>query len=277
MKRIKLTVLLLWIAAVLVMMTGCGKKKETENTLTKENIASLAEGIAGDVQYLSDMSDPDIDAQIEMYTSQSTGDESTKAMAEGLKQFKEARKESGSYEGIYKDEDGNVKFTCQQDSDSVIVKISAKFTKRDIDVSYTISMKDGSSAITQVMYEPQYTLGEKMKKAGMNTVIGIMIVIVMLIFLSLIISLFGYINRFERYLTHRKQARFVKEEENAGNEIIESRIAPDEDEEIIDETDDTELVAVITAAIMAAGGTVSQDGFVVRSIKRVPNSRWNRA
>ena len=48
-----------------------------------------------------------------------------------------------------------------------------------------------------------------------------------------------------------------------------------EETEIADETDDLELVAVITAAIAAAEGT-SSDGFVVRSIKkRRKPGKWN--
>ena len=42
----------------------------------------------------------------------------------------------------------------------------------------------------------------------------------------------------------------------------------------VDETDDLELIAVITAAIAAQEGT-STDGFVVRSIRRRPSNKWN--
>ena len=42
-----------------------------------------------------------------------------------------------------------------------------------------------------------------------------------------------------------------------------------------DVSDDTELVAVISAAIAAAEGT-STDGFVVRSIKRRTSNKWNK-
>ena len=41
--------------------------------------------------------------------------------------------------------------------------------------------------------------------------------------------------------------------------------------------DDLELVAVITAAVAAAMGTTSTDGFVVRSIKRKSNQKWKKA
>ena len=40
------------------------------------------------------------------------------------------------------------------------------------------------------------------------------------------------------------------------------------------ETDNTELIAVISAAIAAAEGTTT-DGFVVRSIKRRKTNKWN--
>ena len=44
--------------------------------------------------------------------------------------------------------------------------------------------------------------------------------------------------------------------------------------EVVPATDDSELIAVISAAIAAAEGT-STDGFVVRSIKRRKSNRWN--
>ena len=50
--------------------------------------------------------------------------------------------------------------------------------------------------------------------------------------------------------------------------------APVVEEVVVDETDDLELIAVITAAIAAQEGT-STDGFVVRSIRRRPSNNWN--
>ena len=41
-----------------------------------------------------------------------------------------------------------------------------------------------------------------------------------------------------------------------------------------EEVDDLELVAVITAAVAAAMGETSTDGFQVRSIKRAKNRNW---
>jgi len=54
--------------------------------------------------------------------------------------------------------------------------------------------------------------------------------------------------------------------------VQESR--PVVEETKVAESDDLELVAVITAAIAAQEGT-STDGFVVRSIRRRPSNNWN--
>ena len=42
-------------------------------------------------------------------------------------------------------------------------------------------------------------------------------------------------------------------------------------------SDDTELVAVIAAAIAAYEGSGSTDGFVVRSIRKSNKSKWQNA
>ena len=54
----------------------------------------------------------------------------------------------------------------------------------------------------------------------------------------------------------------------------ETKAAVSETVEEVDETDDLELIAVISAAIAAAEETTT-DGFVVRSIKRRPSNKWN--
>ena len=42
-------------------------------------------------------------------------------------------------------------------------------------------------------------------------------------------------------------------------------------------SDDTELVAVIAAAIAASEGAASTDGVVIRSIRRASTNKWQRA
>ena len=80
---------------------------------------------------------------------------------------------------------------------------------------------------------------------------------------SFLISLFKYIPAIQNAFGEKKDEK--KEETKA---------AVSETVEEVDETDDLELIAVISAAIAAAEETTT-DGFVVRSIKRRPSNKWN--
>lgn len=101
-------------------------------------------------------------------------------------------------------------------------------------------------------------------KALLNTVMGMGTVFIVLIFIAFIISLFKYINRPAKKTETKETAAPVN---NVVTQIEEA-------EEL---SDDSELVAVITAAIAAYEGAsgVSNSGFRVRSIKRA-NGRSRR-
>lgn len=108
--------------------------------------------------------------------------------------------------------------------------------------------------IKDVTVDLVYTLGEKMEKAALNTLMGMGTVFMVLILISLIISCFRFIGDLEN-LGKKKEAP-----------VVAATPAPVAVEEA-PLTDDLELVAVITAAIAASEGT-STDSFVVRSIHR---------
>ena len=99
---------------------------------------------------------------------------------------------------------------------------------------------------------------------GLNTVLGMGTVFVVLIFISFIIYLLGYIPKLQEKLANKDKK--VEEKKEAPVQAAPAPVAAAED--------DAELVAVIAAAIAAAEGT-STDGFVVRSIKRRKSNRWN--
>ncbi len=147
-------------------------------------------------------------------------------------------------------------------SELCTISVKLKFEKREcafefvINTDYTLE----SGAIN-----PSYTVGEKMGKAGMNTLIGMGTVFVVLIFISFIISLFKYISVFENRKKAKKEA--VATPAASTQEAAAPVVAEEEDL-----ADDLELVAVITAAIAASEGT-STDGLVVRSIRKVNNRR----
>lgn len=101
-------------------------------------------------------------------------------------------------------------------------------------------------------------------RALMNTLIGMGTVFLVLIFISFIISLFKYINPADT----KKPIETAPILPTPPTPVIEE--AEEIEEELVD---DTELVAVITAAIAAYAGT-SSEGFQVRSIKRAAKSAW---
>ncbi|MCR5467336.1 MAG: OadG family protein, partial [Lachnospiraceae bacterium] len=102
------------------------------------------------------------------------------------------------------------------------------------------------------------SVGEKMSKAGLNTVMGILTVFFVLILISLIIFCFKLI---PLILGGSK-----KPVNKAPEKAPAASAAPVSGSEQTAQND-TELVAVIAAAVAAATGT-STDSFVVRSIKR---------
>lgn len=106
---------------------------------------------------------------------------------------------------------------------------------------------------------------EHMVTALANTLMGMGTVFVMLIFISLLISLFVYIPKLEEKIknTGKKPEPVQEITEEQKQPVVE-----------ISQEEDEQLIAVITAAIMASAKDVtSEDKLVVRSIHRVGGRR----
>ena len=114
-------------------------------------------------------------------------------------------------------------------------------------------------------------MSERIAKAGLNTVIIFITVFAVLILICLIISCFGFIYKAQVASEEKKKAKTSSVTDKAVDNTIAQII---EKEEL---SNDTELVAVIAAAIAASEGATSTDGFVVRSIKRANSKKWQNA
>ena len=143
----------------------------------------------------------------------------------------------------------------------------AQFEKRNVEFKafYTMDPQSQNLNPVSLTFSPEYTVGENMAKAGMNTLLGMGTVFLVLIFISILISCFKFISVFENKMKAK----------NAAPAPAAAPVAAPaaEEEELVD---DLELVAVITAAI-AASTNSSTDSLVVRSIKRAPGAKWKRA
>ncbi len=150
--------------------------------------------------------------------------------------------------------------------DNITATFNVDGVERDAKIVVTM---DSRSKIESITTNCEYTFAENLRKAGLNTVLGMGTTFVILIFLSLIISLFKFIPDLQEGFAKNKTAAnspAAQAVDNTISQIIEKEEA----------ADDNELIAVITAAIAAyegasgSAGTVSPsgDGFVVRSIRR---------
>ena len=181
---------------------------------------------------------------------QTTTSEQDKQLLESWLAVKD---EIGEYVGVLECE-------AEEGESDVIVTMKFDFTNHDLNMTYTA---DGESA--NISFERDMTKMEILKKAGLNTLIGMGTTFSILIFISLLISTFAFI------------PKLFENKKKGATEVVAEKKAELPVETIEEElTDDLELVAVITAAIAAAEGT-STDGVVIRSIKRADNAKWKKA
>ncbi|MCM1154674.1 MAG: OadG family protein [Roseburia sp.] len=165
-----------------------------------------------------------------------------------LLSFKSAMSDIGTYLGT---DGGNAVIN----GDDMIININVLGSDHNAVVEIILNRTTGScSGITTNV---SFSMGEIMKKAGMNTLLGMGTVFAVLILISLIIYAFGLI---PKLMSGKKEEK--KETSVAADNVVAQIV---EKEEL---SDDLELVAVISAAIAAYEGSGTTDGFVVRSIRK---------
>lgn len=235
------------VLALTFTMSVCAFAADEVTDDEVANYKSAAETLISQIAGFSD-------EEIETYLAQN--DAFTTATMESWKGVKD---ELGAYSSI-------VSQDVEKDGDVVTISTVAQFEKAKADVVLMLDL--GQQMYTSMTYSVQYSLAANMQRAGMNTLMGIGIVFLMLVFLSFVIGLFKYIEKFQN-VGKKKAAEEAPKAEEAPAPAIARSEAADEDF-----ADDLELVAVISAAIAAYENT-SGDSFVVRSIKK--SNKWHRA
>ena len=225
---------------------GSGKKQYL--IIEEINRGNCAQ-IFGDLFQLLDrneygFSDYPIVADKDMQKYLASGDDITVGMVSG---WQESRRDLGNFEGFGECE-------VVKSGKTLTAAQTVNYEKRPLVLTYVFNYN--SMEVTDVTVDQVYTTGEKMSKAGLNTLICIVTVFVVLIVICLVIYAFRIIPFLEK--------KFRKEKEVPADG---AQKAVEQIEKMEEKKDDLELVAVIAAAIAAATGT-STDDFVVRSIKR---------
>ena len=183
--------------------------------------------------------------------------------------------------GLVSIDTGNAVVT-RLDKHSYEVTMEAQFEKRPLTFTLTAEEQLVGNGIasttmlapTDLLFVPYFTTGEKLAKAGMNTLMGMGTVFLVLIFISLVIGGFKYINQWEKRSKEKAAHAQAPAAAPSAPAAQPAAVAGAVEEDL---TDDLELVAVITAAIAASMGSTSTDGLVVRSIRRKPGAKWKRA
>lgn len=248
--KIKSFSIALMMILTMLVMTACGSKTEASDssTVTADVVASLQSTEESLLATIAAFSDAEISAYMQ---------EDDAFLVSAMQAWSDNKDELGAFVGIK-----DIEVVVNEDG-LYVATADVQYEKADATVVMNWDLSTGYA--TYMSMEVQYSLGEQMKQAGLNTIMGLGIVFLVLLFLSWLIGLFKYIGKIGN-----KPEQTKKEAPKAAPVAAPAPVA---EEELVD---DTELVAVIAAAIAASENT-STDSFVVRSIRRKPNNKWQRA
>lgn len=253
MRKISKSLLVTALMAIMIGFIVCVTYSDVVFASQKVSFAYDYDTVNSNVEQIASYFAGMSDAEIDYYISNTVG--------MNLSAFE-------SYKNVKAQELGELvsaeKCNIKESKEFITAKVLIHFSKKDINMTVKFQYISGDVIPTDITFELADTegdtsFGQKMSKAGLNTLMGMGTVFLVLIFLSLVISLFKIIYNVQN----------GKKKEVSVPVINNNEVEEDEEEYI----DDLEIVAVITAAIAASQGG-STDGFVVRSIKRSKKNMW---
>lgn len=244
-------------------LTACGSGEEL-TAYAQSRVDSAGEAAGAVVSFFADylcqdypfaVDDLETNEEIEYLCEQYFGLKvDGNAVATGVQSFDAGLKTIGGITGTGEAE-------VRIDGKTIIVEVPVTGEKQNA-VAEIIFSNDLFMRLESAALNPVSSIGQLMAKAALNTLIGMGTVFAVLILISFIISCFRFISKAQDAAAKRKE---TKADDISGSADTDNAAAL---ETVSDETDDLELVAVITAAIAASEGAASTDGFVVRSIIR---------
>lgn len=242
-RKLRRAVYFLFISLLSLFFVACAKTVEKDiDEQIGNNLIMMSDNLISQITSLDDeaidrnIKDLEEKKQFELMTA--------------LENWKAGKKDIGEVQAIKSDE-----AILNVDKEGYSVSISIVGEKRSaiVRIAYDKNMQKVNSMSINV----NYNLGEKLSKAGLNTLIGMATVFIILIFIIFIIDAFKYVSVFEEKLA-KKPKELTKEEIKLKEEVSTQ-------ENLLE---DQELVAVISAAIMAYEEENNTDDLIVRSLKK---------
>ena len=235
----KKLLLVLGMITCMFGMTACGAAvEEVDNYgITEAQAFEYAEGL------IVTMDEVVAAGQVEQYKSDNV-------IYTALTNYEKALTDMGDYQSVI---DQEIVY-----DDGILMNITVQGSLRPAVVEI---MMDEELNLTSISTNVTYSFGEVMTKAALNTLMGMGTVFAVLILIIFLISSFALIPKIQEMFSGKK------EDKKAATDKVVEQIIKNEEVAYEDVTDDTELVAVIAAAIAAYEGGSASD-YVVRSLKR---------
>ena len=196
MKIMKRMLLMLLVIMSLLALSACSSSKPQE-PVPEDIRTMMLNGAESYLNGLTSYSEADLAEQMRIAEKQQNT-----VLQSGITSWLTAKDDVGAMLQIT---DEQVERTGDYSYKAVI---TADFEKRPL--TFTLGVDQGSDGVSyepvEINFTPNYTLGEKMAKAGMNTIMGMGTVFLVLIFISFLIAQFKHINNYERKKNAAKEA-----------------------------------------------------------------------
>lgn len=248
---------IIMIIACVLGLSACGTPEKTENDyMTKADAITQAEGLCDSLNQMYQQSASDLDGFYKK-AKQEDSDDANMVMA-AVKSYADAADELGNYQGVVQGKTTAV-VKDKEIVVNVIIQGDATYKNGKVRTAKEEIIFNGTK-LSSMTTTVNYDMSEMMATAGLNTLLGMGTVFAILIIIVICLSITSNIIK---SMTGKQKSERELVSETAAENTVNHIIAQEE----VVQNDDTELVAVITAAIAASEGT-SGDGLVVRSIIR---------
>ena len=187
-EKMKKSLLSLALVVCMVCLSCVTVFAAKDKVLTEDQVASYKSGAVKVIEQIAGLSDE----EIQNYLDQD--DDFTTA---ALTSWKNAKDELGAFVEVGEQ-------TVTTDGNNVIINSDVTYENKTADVELIVNSKTNTSE--SMAFNINYTMGEKMEQAGLNTLMGLGIVFCMLAFLSFLISQFKRISGLEVKMNKQPEA-----------------------------------------------------------------------
>ena len=176
-EKMKKSLLSLALVVCMVCLSCVTVFAAKDKVLTEDQVASYKSGAVKVIEQIAGLSDEEIQNYL---------DQDDDFVTAALTSWDNAKDELGAYVEV-----GDQ--TVTTDGNNVIINSNVTYENKTADVELIVNSKTNTSE--SMAFNINYTMGEKMEQAGLNTLMGLGIVFLMLIFLSFLISQFKHISK----------------------------------------------------------------------------------